>query len=457
MTGKSGRMLIVAVLFLGLSLGGRVSGSPASSAAPAPEPLAEPLSFVVGLQPGWNLLSIPLVPLSTAVGDVLSSISDRYSLVYAYDARDSANPWRRYDPAAPAALNDLAQINERMGFWVYATNVATLKVTGTAPTSTNVQLAPGWNLLGCPFLTSQPVSTVLAPVEGQYDLVYAFKPGVGWLKYHADPAVADDFGTMDPGMGYWVHAAGLCPASSGRQYNSGPAQQYDKENPVRPAYNHPDKNLALRSYTPNTSPTLKRELVSYGTDDPTQPPQLATLFSPARVPALVGIYQVYGWNWAPSPDPGTRGAPITNPPVTALGLQTTPGEPLHVPASGYDIGQGMEVLVLFADEDSITLKYTREDSAATGYTLHIDKVCPDPNLLALYRALDDPSGPRYVYTPADYWYNLPALAAGQVFGTAQSSEVVVAIRDTGSFMDPRSCNEWWQVRPGYAGTCPPHD
>jgi len=135
-----------------------------------------------------------------------------------------------------------------------------------------------------------------------------------------------------------------------------------------------------------------------------------------------------------------------------------PGEILYVPASGYDIGGGLEVIVLFADEDTIAFKYAREDSAGSpGYTLLIDNICTDPNLLALYNALDDPAGPRYVYVPPEnrpYSCDLPALAAGQPFGTARDGEVVVAIVDTGAYQDTRSCNEWWQIRPGYTGSCP---
>lgn len=239
------------------------------------------------------------------------------------------------------------------------------------------------------------------------------------------------------------------------QYAGGTAFQYDNDNPVRPAYNHADKNIALRSYTANTDPGLKRELVDYGTGD-AKAPQLATLFSPHRVPELRTFYQVYSWNWAPSPAPGTRGEPITSPPVTAMGMSTTAGETLSVATSGYDIGSGFEVIVLFADEDTVTLKYTREDTAATGYTVHIDSICTDPNLLARYNELDDPNGPRYVYSAGrPYTYDLPILAAGQPIGTARGDEIVVAIVDTGAIQDTRSCNEWWQVRPGYAGTCPP--
>lgn len=252
-----------------------------------------------------------------------------------------------------------------------------------------------------------------------------------------------------------------CPSTSVYQYSGGIAYQLDGDNPVRPAYNHADKNLELRGYTPNMDPNLKRELVDYGSGDPTQPPQLATLFEPHRVPALSNFYRVYDWRWTDSPDPGTRGDPITDFPVTALGMRTTPGETLHVPTSGFDIGGGMEVIVLFADEDTVALRYAREDSVAPwGYTVHVDNICTDPNLLALYNSLDDPNGPRYVYVPPEarpYSYDLPNLSAGQPFGTARSTEIIVAIVDSGGFMDTRSCNEWWQMRPGYTGTCPPHE
>jgi hypothetical protein len=247
----------------------------------------------------------------------------------------------------------------------------------------------------------------------------------------------------------FVAKPSICPPWSANEYASGTAHQYDRDDPVRPAYDHADKNIELRGYTANTDPGLERDLIDYGSDDPKQPPQFATLFDPPRVPTLAGFYQVHHWDWAASPDPGRRLGPILSPPVTALGLQTTPGEALHVPASGYDIGGGMEVLVLFADHDTVALRYTREDSSAPpGYTIHIDNICTDPNLLALYNTLDDPSGPRYQYPNASY--GLPNLYAGQSFGVARTSEVVVAIADTGSFQDPRSLDEWWQIRPGYS-------
>ena len=243
-----------------------------------------------------------------------------------------------------------------------------------------------------------------------------------------------------------------CQAVSSNAYQAGPVFQRETDNPVRPAGNHADKNLALRGYAGN--PGALKAFIDYGPSiDPTSPPQLATLFSPNRVPPFTGAYQVYTWNWAPSPDPGARGGLATNWAMSVAGLGATPGEALHTPSSGYDIGAGMEAIVVFADADSLTLVYTRDDTAAGGYALHLDNICTDPNLLALYQSLD--GGARYVYHgPPDGGadYNLPTLAAGQVFGTARGPELRVAIVDSGSFMDPRSCNDWWQVRPGHS--CP---
>lgn len=114
---------------------------------------------------------------------------------------------------------------------------------------------------------------------------------------------------------------------------------------------------------------------------------------------------------------------------------------------GGPAGQEFEALVLFADRDSLLLKYTREDSVApNGYALHLDGLSVDPSLLALYQALDQ--GPRYAYCGGqrNCSYELVGLRAGDPIGRAQGAEVIVATVDSGAFVDPRSCNDWWQIR-----------
>jgi hypothetical protein len=193
----------------------------------------------------------------------------------------------------------------------------------------------------------------------------------------------------------------------------------------RPAEQHADLNLSLRGFR---SVSAHLGLVDYsGSTDPNAP-QLGGLFADRRLPEFSAVYQVYDWDWGCN----CRGSVITNPEVTLAGLVATPGETVHVPVSGYAIGSGYEVLVLYASSERVTLKYTRDDNVVHGYTVHLEGLCVEPRLLELYRSSNLGGRGR-----------LPALRAGQALGRARGSEVAVAIRDNGRFMDPRSRKDWW--------------
>ncbi len=194
----------------------------------------------------------------------------------------------------------------------------------------------------------------------------------------------------------------------------------------RPAEQHPDLNLALRGYERTNEPAT---LVNYGGGTDQNAPQLYRLFADQRIPAFSATYQVYDWDW----NCDCRGSLITTWPVTLLGMRTTPGETIHLPGRGVSIGSGYEALVLYATESRLTIKYTREDNVVSGYTLHLEDLCVDANLLALYQSANS-AGRR----------SLPALRAGQMVGRARGTEIKVAIRDNGSFMDPRSAKDWWR-------------
>jgi len=196
----------------------------------------------------------------------------------------------------------------------------------------------------------------------------------------------------------------------------------------RPAEEHGDLNLALRGYELTDA---TKGLVDYGGGTDPQAPQLPGLFADERTPTFRNVYQVYHWDW----DCNCRGSSITDPEVTLAGMGVAPGETIHVPDSGYHIGGGYEVLVLYASTERITLKYTREDNVVQGYTLHVENVCVEPGLLALYQTWNDEGRSH-----------LPALQAGQPFGRARGGEIGVAIRDNGAFLDPRSRKDWWQGR-----------
>lgn len=223
----------------------------------------------------------------------------------------------------------------------------------------------------------------------------------------------------------------ICPTASSAVYSLIPI---DGPPADHPDYLHGDLNLAMRGYDPTTG---FLGLVDYSGSTDSGAPQLAGLFNPNRFPGIGSVYRVYGWDWACGPH-GCRGPIITDPPVTLAGLNTTPGEPIFIPERNAEIfGGGYRVMVLYAEAQRITLGYTRKDTVAAGYAVHLENICVDPNLLALYRGQTNSEGWHFTG-------QLPALRNNQALGTALDNEVRVAIRDRGAFLDPRSRKDWWQ-------------
>ncbi len=222
-----------------------------------------------------------------------------------------------------------------------------------------------------------------------------------------------------------------CPATSSASFDLIPI---DGAAANRPDYLHADLNLSLRGYS-SVNETLA--LVDYNGGVDSNAPQLAGLFEPNNFPGISTVYRVNHWNWDCG-QPDCSGLPITDPVVTLAGFVTTAGQAIYIPERNPEIyGGGYKVMVLYAAEGRITLGYTRQDTVADGYAVHIEDVCVDPNLLALYRAQTD----------ADGWHvtgQLPALRNNQALGTASNTQIKVAIRDRGTFMDPRSRKDWWQ-------------
>lgn len=198
----------------------------------------------------------------------------------------------------------------------------------------------------------------------------------------------------------------------------------------RPAPVNPDLNLALRGYVPTVADLHLIELGGPTDDDP---PQLANFFSAPRVPTLTAAYQVYDWDWGCGPD-GCRGAPIADPPVTLIRVATAAGERIYLPARRSHIYAGDYIaLVLYAAPERLTLTYTRQDTPAVGYMVHVEGIEVDPAIVAKYEELNT-AGRSY----------LPALRNGDLLGWATAGSLAVAVRDTGSFMDPRVRKDWWQ-------------
>lgn len=233
-----------------------------------------------------------------------------------------------------------------------------------------------------------------------------------------------------------------CPSSGPSSYPSSPTVGAPTTD--HPPPQHGDLNIKLRGWEPCTTVGCqpKGDTIGYvyyppdsvGVD--AKAPKLHTLFDPAAAPFLAN-YRMHDWDWGCSQH-GCRGGLVSGAwEVTAVTFATSAGQALRLPQSGYEIASGgLQARALYVDGDSVTLKYTGEDNVVVGYTISIVGICPAPALRAKYDA-DDAAGRS----------SMPALKGGDVIGTACGSATLVTIRDSGTFMDPRSETDWWQGHP----------
>jgi hypothetical protein len=162
-------------------------------------------THTIALEQGWNLVSFNLQPTSTAIADVLASIVGNYSLVYAWDAVTQA--WLVYNPAAP--LNSLETLDRTAGFWINANTSDILIVEGTPPTTTNISLKTGWNLVGYPSTVTQGLPGVLTNNGvSNYTIVltYIAIEADPWKMFDPfGPPYVNDLQALTPGRGYWIN------------------------------------------------------------------------------------------------------------------------------------------------------------------------------------------------------------------------------------------------------------
>ncbi len=171
----------------------------------------------ISLYTGWNLVSFNLHPVPTTIETVLSGITSKYDLVYAWDAagaHSGGGNWMIYDPNRVFG-NTLANLDEKMAFWIHMTAPTTLDVVGSLPTTTNIPLhinAGGWNLVGYPSVANHDLPGALNDhgVGTAYSLVYAYhaNDGAPWKLYNRTAIFGNDLTQMTPGWGYWIYVSG---------------------------------------------------------------------------------------------------------------------------------------------------------------------------------------------------------------------------------------------------------
>jgi len=162
--------------------------------------------YAIPLYAGWNLISLPLIPESTAIEDVLSlALNQKVTTVYAYD--NATDEWLYY--YAPAKVGDLANMRDGLGYWVYASEYDVLVVQGRElppppalpPT---YYLTKGWVLAGFKSTKGMSASYYLSSLQSGTYWTYLYV----WdaqSKAWQTVKVADDGDRLYPGQGFWIY------------------------------------------------------------------------------------------------------------------------------------------------------------------------------------------------------------------------------------------------------------
>jgi hypothetical protein len=106
---------------------------------------------------GWNLMSFPSDPVTTAVGSVFDNSG--IDQVVGYNALAKGSPWTvaTKDSASGAFSGSLSDIHAGSGYWVHSSEFSSQSVALTGPegpsasappTIDSIALASGWNLIG---------------------------------------------------------------------------------------------------------------------------------------------------------------------------------------------------------------------------------------------------------------------------------------------------------------------
>ncbi|MEM2614496.1 MAG: hypothetical protein QXO15_09820 [Nitrososphaerota archaeon] len=156
--------------------------------------------YPIELERGWNLISLPLIPASTARSDVLSLILKQgaggVTVLYEYDA--ATGTW----------IINPSTIKDGKGYWVHMKAYDVLVVQGRKTPEppalpTSYRLEKGWNLVGFTSTSSKPANLYLGSLETNSFFKYIYvwdATSQSWTMIDGTSATS-----LNPGQAFWIY------------------------------------------------------------------------------------------------------------------------------------------------------------------------------------------------------------------------------------------------------------
>ncbi|WP_230742219.1 Calx-beta domain-containing protein [Methanooceanicella nereidis] len=157
-------------------------------------------SFVINLQPGWNLISIPLMN-DTIWASQLQDIG--ISMVAEYvNTTDGFNMYM----AGISPSEDDIQIKIDYAYYVFCDRETTFTVIGVLPGSRSIAIYSGYNMIGWSTLSTSNAKAVCELLNGNQIIFRYNNANDGFDVYMEMISPDEDSFVMGPGEGYYVYS-----------------------------------------------------------------------------------------------------------------------------------------------------------------------------------------------------------------------------------------------------------
>jgi hypothetical protein len=160
-------------------------------------------TYTLNLQAGWNLISIPIIPVDYQINAMFTPLEQsKIGVIWEYNAINPGNPWS-YWTTISGYDNQFTTLNPDKGYYFYCYEPITVQIIGS-PGSGPIpwsSLSTGWNVIGYP-------SSELSNINSLYSdalVVWKLENNDEWSYWTTIPGYENQFDTLSSGLGYWVY------------------------------------------------------------------------------------------------------------------------------------------------------------------------------------------------------------------------------------------------------------
>ena len=159
--------------------------------------------FLLELQAGWNLISLPIIPSQTAITALLKPLIQLNDLKILWGYSATTKAWSYFTPPNTGTLKSMV---DGQAYWLNMREAVNITIAGyvipPGAVPSTYSLVTGWNLVGFkpqPTVRNETISLYLASVSSKCGLVWVYDNlNQTWVRGTSDLELA-------PGEGMWLY------------------------------------------------------------------------------------------------------------------------------------------------------------------------------------------------------------------------------------------------------------